>query len=128
MHGAEAEGEQAEADVINTESGAFLLPHVRWIADEHVGEQQRNDSDGNIDEENPAPVEIVGDPAAEGGTDGRSEHDRHAVNGEGHAALSGLESVGENCLFAGLQAAAADSLQHAKNNQHAEIGREAAEE
>src|SRR5271170_7659287 len=127
LHGAEAESEEAEADVINAEASAFLLLHIGRIADEHVGEQQRNDADGNIDEENPAPIEIVGDPSAEGGADGRSEHYGHAVNGESHAAFSRLESVGENCLFAGLQAAAADSLQHAKNNQHAEVRREAAE-
>src|SRR5271155_3097429 len=127
LHGAEAECEQAEADVIHAEAGAFLLLHVGRIADEHVGEQQRNDAYGDVDEENPAPVEIVGDPSAQGGADGRSEHHRHAVNGEGHAAFSRFESVGENCLLAGLQAAAADALQHAKNNQHAEVGREAAE-
>src|SRR5271155_2680604 len=93
LHGAEAEGEEAEADVINAEASAFLLLHVGGIADEHIGEQQRNDANGNVDEENPAPVEIVGD----------------------------------NCLFAGLQAAAADSLENAENDQHAEVGREAAE-
>ena len=114
--------------IINTEAVAFFLLHVRGIADEHVGEQQGNDADGNIDEENPAPIEIVSDPSAERGTDGRSEHHGHAVNGKSHAALTRLESVRENCLFAGLQAAAADALQHAKNDQHAEIGRQAAEE
>src|SRR6202795_1526591 len=65
LHGAETEGEEAEADVINAEASAFLLLHVGGIADEHIGEQQRNDADGNIDEENPAPVEIVSNPAAE---------------------------------------------------------------
>src|SRR5271163_2795117 len=102
LHGAEAEGEQAETDVINAEAGAFLLLHVGRIADQHIGENQRNDTDGNVDEENPAPVEIVSDPSAEGGTDRRSEHHGHAVNGESHSAFSRLESVRKNCLFAGL--------------------------
>src|ERR1700733_13720993 len=109
LHGAQAQGEQAQADVVNAEAGAFLLLHVGRIADQHVGQNQRNDADGNIDEENPAPIEIVGDPSAERGTDRRGQHDRHP-------AFTRFESVGKNGLFAGLQAAAADSLQYAKNN------------
>src|ERR1700691_3543239 len=116
LHGAQAEGEQAQADVVNAEASAFLLLHVRRIADKHVGKNQRNDADGNIDEENPAPIEIVCDPSDERGTDRRGQYDRHAVNGESHAAFTRLERIGKNCLFAGLQAAAADSLQYAKNN------------
>ena len=124
---AEAQREEAEADVIDFEAFAFFLLHVRRIGDEHVGEQQGNYADGNIDEENPAPIEIVGDPSAESGTDRRREHDGHAVNGECHAAAGGFESIGEDGLLAGLQASAADSLQNAKKNQHGEIGSEAAE-
>ena len=44
----------------------------------------------------------------------RCEHHRHAVDGERHAALARLESVGEDRLLARLQAAAADALQHAE--------------
>ena len=87
-----AEGEQAESDEINTEAFAFFLLHVRRIADEHVGEQERNDADRNIDEENPAPIEIVSDPSAERGTDCWREHHGHAVHREGHAAFSRLET------------------------------------
>ena len=38
-------------------------------------------------QENPAPGEVVGDPAAQGGSDGRREHDGDAVDGESLAAL-----------------------------------------
>src|SRR5580700_2449916 len=61
LHGAETESEQAEADVINAEAGAFFLFHVGRIADQHIGEDQRNNADRNVDEKNPAPVEIVSD-------------------------------------------------------------------
>ena len=87
-----------------------------------IGQQQRNNSDRNIDEENPAPVEIVGDPPAQRGTDRRRQHHGHAVNRESHAALSGFKRVGQDGLFAGLQTAAAGTLQNAEDDQRVRFG------
>jgi predicted transcriptional regulator len=88
---------------------------------------RETDGDGDVDEEDPAPGVVVGDPAAERGADGGREDDRHAIDGEGLAALVRRESVGEDGLLAGLQAAAAGSLEHAEEDEERERGREAAE-
>ena len=130
LQGADAEGDEAEADVIDADAllAVRSLLQVGRIFDEPVGEIQRNNADGDVDVENPAPAEIVGDPAAEGGADGGGDDHGHAVDGESHAAFGGRESIGEDGLFAGLQAAAGGSLQDAEENQHAEGGREAAQE
>src|SRR5208282_3784696 len=82
----------------------------------------------DIDEENPAPGEVVGDPAAERRTDGWRHHHCDAINGKRHAALGGRERVGEYRLFARLQASTSHALQNAKENQHAEVGGKPAEE
>jgi hypothetical protein len=87
---------------------------VGRVFDDARGEDEGEDGDGHVDEEDPAPVVVVGDPAAEGGADGGREHDRHAIDGEGLAALSGREGVGEDGLLAGLEAAAAHALEHAE--------------
>src|SRR5271154_3809794 len=93
-----------------------------------MGEVERDEADGDVDVENPAPAVIVGDPAADGGTDRGRDYHGHAVHSEGHAAFGERKSVGEDGLFAGLQASAARALQDAKENQHAETGSETAQE
>ena len=82
--------------------------------------EEREQADRHVDEKDPAPAEIVGDPAAERGPDGGRDDHGHAVNGEGHAALFAGKRVGEDGLFAGLQSAAARALQHAEEDQHAQ--------
>ena len=93
-----------------------------------IGEVERHDADRNVEKEDPAPAVVVDDPAA----DGWAEHRRHdhgdAVNGESHAALFRSEGVGQDRLLAGLQAAAGRALNHAKEHQHAQCGRKAAEQ
>src|ERR1700684_1243796 len=63
------------------------------------------------------PVEIVGDPTAEGRAVGWRDDDGHAVDGEGLAALFDGEGVGEDGLLAGGEAAAAGSLQYAREDE-----------
>ena len=56
---------------------------------------------------------------AERRPDGRREDDRHAVDGHGHAALRGRERVGQDRLLARPEAAAADPLQDAEEDERA---------
>src|SRR5262245_35490427 len=88
LHAAEAKADQADADVVDAETfldlGAF---HVRRIADEQRGEQQRENADRYVDVKNPAPGKIVGDPAAEPGADGRRDDDGDSINGKRHPTL-----------------------------------------
>ena len=121
LKSAQPEREQSQPNEIDPEGFILFLLHVRGIGDQQIGQQQRNDSHRNIDEENPAPVEIVGNPSAQRRTDGRSQHHGHAVNRESHAAPSRFERVSEDGLFAGLQTTAAGTLQNTADDQGSEI-------
>jgi len=108
-------------------AGGDLAPDVGRIFDNARGEHQGEYGDGDVDKEDPAPGEVVGDPAAQGGADHRRQHDRHAVDGEGLAALARRKRIDEDRLLAGLQAAAPGSLQDAKENQQRKRWGETAE-
>ena len=101
-------------EVLGLLAAAF---EVRRILDHAVGEPEREYADWNGDEEDPVPGEVVGDPAAEGGADGGSDDDRHAIDREGLAALVDGEGVSQNGLLAGCEASAACSLQDAGDDE-----------
>jgi hypothetical protein len=65
---AERQGDKAETNVIefktSTPSRLHLLLYCRGVLDEPMGEKERQDGNRDIDEEYPAPVIIVGDPAS----------------------------------------------------------------
>ncbi len=88
--------------------------------DEAVGEEEREQADGDVDEEDPAPVVVVGDPAAEHGADGGRGDDGDGVEGEGGGAFGGREGVDEDGLLDRGEAAAADALQDARDEHDAE--------
>ena len=102
---AEADGEKQEAEEVEVETlllhGLHFLDDMRRVFDDAVGEEEADDGDGDIDEEDPAPVEVVGNPAAECGSDGGCADYGDAIHGEGFAAIFGLEGVSEDGLFAG---------------------------
>src|SRR5215467_1855434 len=128
LHAAEAQADQPDSDVVDAESlGEPGALHVRRVAYQQRGQQQRENADRNVDVKNPAPGKIVGDPAAEPGADGRRDDHRNAIHGEGHAALFERKGVVQDGLLARLQSAAAHSLQNAEQDQHAEARSEPAE-
>ena len=96
--------------------------------DEAVGEEEGEQADGDVDEEDPAPVVVVGDPAAEDGADGRRGDDGDGVEREGRGAFGWREGVDEDGLFDRREAAAADALQDAGDEHDVEAGGDAAEE
>lgn len=49
------------------------------VVHKFVGEKERKQPEGDIDEKDPAPSVVVGDPAAQHGTDSRCGHDRNGV-------------------------------------------------
>ncbi len=124
----QAERDKAEADVVDLGFAQLAAVEIWRILNQPRGEQDRKNADRNVDEENPAPGEIVGDPSAERRTDGRRRDHGDAIDGECHAALGGRKSVGQNGLLAGLQAAAARALQNAADDQRREIRRQSAQE
>ena len=67
-------------------------------------------------------LRVVGDAAAQRRADGRREHDRHAVDGERHAALLRREGVGQDRLLAGRSPPPPSSLQDAEEDQQRQVG------
>src|ERR1700683_2389002 len=123
LQSSEAEGAEAKADVIDFGFAELAALQIRRVLNEPGSEEQGNDSDWNVDEENPAPSEVVGDPSAEGWTDGGSADHCDAVNGEGHAALGRFKSVSEDGLLTGLETASTSALQHAADDENRQVRR-----
>src|SRR5580704_15675138 len=78
----EAQRNEAQADVIDPCFVKLAALEIWWILNEPGGKQDRKNADGNVDEENPAPAEIVGYPSAQGVTDGGRSDDGDTVDGE----------------------------------------------
>src|SRR3984893_15014088 len=98
------------------------------IGKQAARENQRNDTDGNVDEEDPSPAPVIGDPAAEGRSDGGSGNNSHAIEREGSRPLVRRKCVHEDGLFDGSQTAATNSLQNAEKDQHAKARRKTTEQ
>src|SRR6185437_9968898 len=58
------QGQQSQPDAINTTSTLPYFFQVGRIFDNSAGEQQRNDADWDIQEEDPTPGVVIGNPAA----------------------------------------------------------------
>ena len=55
--------DESQSDVIDVGFASLAAPEVRRILNQPGSQQDRQNPDGNIDEENPAPGEIVGNPS-----------------------------------------------------------------
>ena len=130
LEGAEGEGDEAEAEQIEADAALLVALDLGgdpgWIFDDALGEKERKDADGDVEVEDPAPVEVIGDVAAEGGADGGRDDDGEAVHGKGLASLFWGEGVGEDGLLGRREAAAADALQDAAEDQQRKGGGDAA--
>src|SRR5207248_3975779 len=95
LEGSDAEGNQGEAGVIDVRfcvTDALLLPLQIWrIFDQPMSEKQRQNADRDVDEEDPVPAIVIGNPASYSGANGWRDHDRHAINGEAEPTLGGRE-------------------------------------
>src|SRR5450756_467055 len=75
-----SEGDERDSNAVHLQLAVHancftFLGKGWWIVDEATGEKKRNQSNRDIDEEHPAPVVIVGNPAAEDGADRGCGHD-----------------------------------------------------
>ncbi len=118
---------KAEPQVVQLEEARTVGLDPRGVLNEAGDEEEGEDADGDVDEEDPAPGEVVGDPAAEGGANGGRQDRDETVKGEGLAALLRFERVRHDGLGHGLHAAAARSLNDAEKQQHGQRGSRAAE-
>ena len=128
LHAADAGCDEGEAGEIDGEFDFHALLHLRWVFDHLVREPEREDADGDVDEEDPVPVVVIGDPATERGADGGGDDDGHAVECEGLAAIGDGEGIGEDGLLRRGEAAAAEALQDARKDEQRQRGCEAAEQ
>src|SRR5580658_10540230 len=84
---ADSDHEQAEAPIIYRFAPAANLSEIRRVFDQAIGHDERQDTDRDVEEEDPAPTIVVDDPSPHGGPYGRYKHHRHAINGKRHGAL-----------------------------------------
>ena len=94
--------------------------------DQRGGKEEAEQTDRDIDEEDPAPGVVVGDPSAQRGTDDRSNDHAHTVNGHGHALFGAGKALDQDGLRDRLQSAAASTLQHPEQHQQRQAGGHAA--
>src|SRR5580692_4701181 len=122
LEAADAESDEAEAHEVDLEVLGLLTAalEMRRVFDHAVGEPEGEYADGDVDEKDPVPVEVVGDPAAEGGADGGRDDNSHAVNSEGLAAFFNGKGIGEDGLLARGEAAAACALEDARDDEKRE--------
>ena len=85
-------------------------------------------TDGEIDEENPTPGIIEGDPSAQGRANSGRDDGGDAVECECQTALLRRKSVGENGLRHRLKPAAACALQDAEQKKEAQARRDTTEQ
>src|SRR5208282_3248898 len=125
---AEADAEECDADVIDFEALAGLFTgDVGRIDDQGGSEKDGKKSDGNVDEENPAPGVVVREPAAESWPDDWGDDNAHAIDGHGHALFFARKTFDKDGLRDGLQAAAARSLNYSKEDEQRQAGSNAAQ-
>ena len=122
---AHAHDQQADAPEVNTQR---FPAQIRRIEDEQLREDDRNNSDRNVDVKDPAPTVVVGDPAAGNGTEHGSNHDTQRPESHGLTAFVGRKRLQQDGLRERLQTAAAGALNEPKNDKEAERWRESAEE
>src|SRR5213080_4216239 len=108
---AEAECQQRDPGHIHA---AALAHQIRWVRDESLHQQQAEHPDGDVDVEDPRPRVSVGEPAAQGGTEGGREHDAHAVHAHRHPLLMPRERFSQDRLCDRHQHAASRPLHYAE--------------
>jgi len=128
LEGSDGDDEEAESPVIDAFFALANFGEVGRVFNEAVGEDERDDSDRDVEEEDPAPGIVVDDPAADSGAEDGCGNDSDSVHGEGHAAFLRREGVGEDGLLAGLEASAGCSLENAEEDEHGEREGESAEQ
>ena len=119
--------DQPQAHVVNASLAPLAAAEFGRVLNQTRRQQQGENPHRDVNEENPTPAEIVGDPSAQRWTDGRSHHHRSAVNRKGHTPFCGSERVGKNRLFAGLETASPRTLHDPEDDEHGQVGSESAE-
>ena len=123
--------QETETDVVEIER---LFQEIRslgfeisGIVEQEVARHERQRADRQIDIEDPAPVVIIREVAAQRRPDDRREQGGDAEHRHGRSLLLPREGIQQDALAAGLQSAAGQPLQHAEQDQLIQAGRHAAQ-
>ena len=112
---AHADGQQAHTPVIDA---ATLPPDVGRIENEQAGHDDGGQPHRQVDVEDPAPTEIVGEVPANHGTKHGRHHDAQAPEGHGFAAVLRREGFQHHGLREWLERASSGALDDAEEDQH----------
>ena len=102
LQSADAQNQARNSDVVDLYPGLLDAFQISRIFDHAHHEKERQQADWKIDEENPAPGIVVGNPPAESRSNGRRNHSRDAVQCECQTALLRSERVRQDGLRHGL--------------------------
>jgi hypothetical protein len=108
---AHAEREHADAPVIDA---ALLPPDVGRIEDEQPRHDDRSQADRQINIEDPAPTEVVGEVAADDGAEHGGHHDAESPKRHRLAPVPGREGFQHHGLRKRLKRSAGSALRHAE--------------
>ena len=128
MTAQQAEAERVErSDAVLRSSRRFALSDSPDRARPAWHMHEREEADRDVEVEDPAPAVVVGDVAAE-----RRPDDRREQRGDAEERLRGAlflrrKRVEQHALARRLQSAAGQALQHARDDQHVEARRHAAQ-
>ena len=124
LQGADADHQGDQADVVHRR----LLDHHRACLQLLVDDESGEQADRHVDEEDPRPAVVVGDPAAEDRPGDRRHHRDHREQGQGHAALRRWVDGDQQGLGDRIQRPGDEALQGAEADQRRHRLGDAAEE
>ena len=113
LHGTQADGKQNDAQKVN--GGG--LHAIAGVGEKGEDDEPGNDADGQVDEEDPGPRVVVGDPAAERGADGGRDDDAENVDGLYGSLLFTGKDLAQGGLGGGQQGRASRALHDAPEYQ-----------
>jgi hypothetical protein len=127
-----SKSEQAEADEIKIQRLLLqfrpLVAEVFRVLHHEPTKEECQCAHRQVDVKDPAPGILVGDVTSEGRADHRSKQCGDAKKGLGGALLLRGETIQQDALAGGLEAAAGQTLHHAEEDQLAETRRHPAEQ
>src|ERR1700682_2068548 len=63
LQGSQAKSNETESDIVDGGFAELAASEKGWILNEPRSEQKRDDADRDVDEKNPAPGKVVGNPS-----------------------------------------------------------------
>ncbi len=118
-----AQHQEDQPDVVD----GLVHQFFRFLAQLAPDHQGGEDADGDVDEEDPRPAVVVGDPAAGDGPDDGRHHRHHGQERQGHAPLGRRKDRQQQGLGHGVERAGDETLHGAEDHQLGHRGGDAAE-